>query len=130
MIVILSEMRLPGFRQIFMDGRILPKDPNPTWQGYSVGRWDGDVLVVDTAGSNGKIWLDGKGHPSTDALHLTERFRRRDFGHLDLQLTIDDPKAYTRPWTVILTKQLLADTELLEFVCNENEKDLTHQVGK
>jgi hypothetical protein len=87
--------------------------------------------VVDTAGFNGKTWLDVMGHPTTDALHVTERFRRRDFGHLDIQLTIDDPKAYTKPWTVtLLPMQFDADTELLEYVCNENEKDLKHLVGK
>jgi len=91
------------FRQIFLDGRTLLKDPNPTWLGYSVGRWDGDTLVVDTTGFNGKIWLDVAGHPATDALHITERFPRRNFGHIDLQLTIDDPKAYTKPWTVTET---------------------------
>jgi hypothetical protein len=89
------------FRQIFLDGRRLIKDPNPTWMGYSVGRWADDTLVVETTGFNGKTWLDLSGHPTTDALRITERFRRRDFGHLDLQLTIDDPKAYTKPWTVV-----------------------------
>jgi len=118
------------FRQIFLDDRTLPKDPNPTWLGYSVGRWDGDALVVETAGFNGKTWLDLAGHPSTDALHITERFQRRDFGHLDIQLTIDDAKAYTKPWTVTFWMQLLADTELLEYVCNENEKDLKHLPGR
>jgi len=107
------------FRQVFLDGRVLPTGPNPTWMGYSVGRWDGDVLVVDS-----------RGHPSTDALHITERFRRNDFGHLDIQITIDDPKAYTRPWTATVKRQLLADTDLLEFVCNENEKDQRHFVGR
>jgi hypothetical protein len=119
------------FRQIFLDGRTLPKYPNPTWLGYSVGRWDGDTLVVDTTGFNGKKWLDNTaGHPSTDALHITERFRRRDFGHINLQLTIDDPKAYTKPWTVSLPLVFFPDTELLESVCNENEKDLKHLPGK
>jgi len=117
-------------RQIFLDGRTLASDPNPTWLGYSVGHWDGDTFVVETAGFNGKAWLDVAGHPETDALHLTERFRRRDFGHLDLQITIDDPKAYTKPWSVEMPRQLLADTELMEEVCNENEKDLQHRVGK
>jgi hypothetical protein len=119
-----------AFRQIFLDGRDLPKDPNPTWLGYSVGRWEGDALVVDTTGFNGKKWLDKPGHPSTDALHVTERFRRRDVGHLDLQFTIDDPKAYTKPWSVNLPLLLFADGELLEYVCNENEKDLKHLLGK
>ena len=80
----------------------LPKDPNPTWLGYSVGRWEGDTFVVETTGFNGKKWLDQGGHPATDALHTTERFRRRDFGHLDIEFTVDDPKAYTKPWTLNL----------------------------
>ncbi len=117
------------FRQVYLDGRELPRDANPTWLGYSVGYWDGDTLVVDTTGFNGKTWLDQAGHPTTDALHVTERFRRRNFGHLDIQVTIDDPKAYTKPWTVTEPMQLLADTDLIEFVCNENEKDLKH-LGK
>ena len=118
------------FRQVFLDGRILLKDPNPTWLGSSVGRWDGDTLVVDSKGFNDKIWLDLAGHPTTDALHITERFRRRTFGQLDLQLTLNDPKAYTKPWTVTETLHLVPDNELLEYVCNENEKDLKHLVGK
>lgn len=129
LVVILYEA-FSQFRQIFLDGRPLPQDPNPTWLGYSVGRWALDTLVVDATGFNGKSWLDLAGHPSTEALHITERFRRRDFGHLELQLTVDDPKAYTRPWTVTQTMQLLADTDLLEYVCNENEKDLKHLTAK
>jgi hypothetical protein len=130
LVVILYEA-MAQFRQIFLDGRELPKDPNPNWLGYSVGRWEGDVLVVHSTGFNGNTWLDvSGGHPSTEALHLTERFRRRDFGHLDLQLTIDDPKAYTRPWSVTETLEISPDTEILEFVCNENEKDLKHLPGK
>ncbi|HEY7388030.1 MAG TPA: hypothetical protein VH640_05945 [Bryobacteraceae bacterium] len=118
------------FRQIFLDGRELPKDPNPTWMGYSVGHWEGDTLVVESNGFNGKAWLSFEGVPITDALHLTERMRRRDFGHMDVQLTIDDPKAYMRPWTTELHPELIPDTELIEFVCNENEKDARHLVGK
>jgi hypothetical protein len=94
LVVILYEF-LGEFRQTFLDGRSLSKDANATWLGYSVGKWQGDVLVVYSTGFNGKTWLDVAGHPSTDALNITERFRRRDFGHLDLQITIDDPKAYT-----------------------------------
>ena len=97
---------------------------------FSVGRWDRETLIVETTGFNGKKWLDLGGHPSTDALHITERFRRRDFGHLDIEFTVDDPKAYTKPWTLNLPQLLYADTELLEFVCNENEKDLKHMVVK
>ena len=114
------------FRQVFMDGRVLPPDPNPTWLGYSVGKWDGDTLVVDTTGFNGKAWLDQAGHPATEALHVTERLRRRDFGHLEIQVTIDDPKAYKKSWTATQAMTLLPDTDLLEFVCNENERDLRH----
>ena len=97
--------------------------------GYSIGHWDGDTLVVNSAGFEENNWLDNNGHPGTEALHLTERFHRRDFGHIDLQLTIDDPKAYTKPWTVNL-QLTLTDTELIEYVCDEDEKDVTHLVGK
>jgi hypothetical protein len=114
------------FRQVFLDRRPLPTDPQPAWLGYSVGKWDGDTLVVDTIGFNGRAWLDTfKGHPQTEAGHVTERFTRRDFGHMDLQITIEDPKLYARPWTVTLPYTLLADTELIETVC-ENEKDTAH----
>jgi hypothetical protein len=129
LIVILYEYGTT-FRQIFTDGRALPKDPNPTWMGYSVGHWEGDTLVVESNGFNGKAWLSGRGNPTTDALHLIERIRRRDFGHMDIQITIDDPKAYTKPWTAELHPELIPDTELIEFVCNENERDLRHLVGK
>ena len=118
------------FRQIFMDGRPLPQNPNPSWLGYSVGRWEGDTLVVETVGLNGKTWLDQIGHPTTEALHVTERFRRKDFGHMELQITIDDPKAYTKPWTVTESPVLTPDDELLEFVCNENNRDVEHLPGK
>jgi hypothetical protein len=117
------------WRQVFLDGRELVKDPNPTWLGYSVGRYEGDTLVVETAGFNGKVWLDQVGLPQTDAGRVTERFRRRDFGHLEITVTIDDPKAYTRPWTVREEPRLLPDTELLEAVC-ENNQDPPHMVGK
>jgi hypothetical protein len=94
--------------------------------GYSVGRWEGDTLVVTSAGFNGKAWLDTNGHPTSDALQVVERFRRRDSGHLDIQITVDDPKMYTAPWTVTVSHDLLPDSELLEFVCLENEKSLQH----
>jgi hypothetical protein len=118
------------WRQIFLDGRQVAADVNPSWMGYSVGKWDGDVLVVDSKGFNGKAWLDQLGRPSTDALHVIERFQRKDFGNMNLQITIDDPKAYTRPWTVIEDVHLLPDTELLEFICNENNRDVEHLPGK
>jgi hypothetical protein len=129
LILILYESRTI-YRQIFMDGRPLPTDPNPTWQGYSIGHWDGDTLVVETAGSNGKAWLDTNGHPVTDALKVTERYHRKDFGHMDLQITIDDPKAYTKPWTVTENPVLQADDELIEYICEENNRDVGHFVGK
>jgi hypothetical protein len=129
MIVILYEA-LHSYRQIFMDGRQLPKDPNPSWMGYSIGRWDGDTLLVESTGFVDNNWLDNGGHPGTESLRLTERFHRRDFGHIDLQMTIDDPKAYTKPWTVNVPLLASPDTELIEYVCDENEKDLKHLVGK
>lgn len=110
------------WREIFTDGRELPQDPNPTWMGYSVGQWDGDAFVVRSAGFNGLAWLDSAGRPTTDALHVTERFRRKDFGRMDLEITIDDAKAYTSPWTVVVPLAFQPDTELLEYICNENNK--------
>lgn len=119
-----------AYRQIFLDGRRIPADPNPNWMGYSVGHWDGDTLVVESAGFNDRTWLDFAGHAHTEALRMTERYRRRDFGHLDLQVTLDDPKAYAKPWTVSAGGSLAADTELLEYVCSENEKDQRHLIGR
>jgi hypothetical protein len=128
--VMLYESRTQ-FRQIFTDGRPLPKVVDwPAWQGFSVGKWDGDTFVVETSGTNGRFWLDQAGHPATDSFHLTERFRRTSFGHIDLQMTIDDPKAYTRPWTMYVDLNFQPDTELLEFICEENEKDAGRMVGK
>jgi hypothetical protein len=128
LIVILHEF-MGQFRQIFTDRRSVAKSPNPTWLGYSVGHWDGDTLVVESTGFNEGSWLDGMGHPHTDALRVTERFHRRDFGHMDIQFTIDDPKAYSKPWTNTLTVELVPEMELYEHVCNENEKDVQHLVG-
>jgi hypothetical protein len=116
-------------RQIFLDGRQLPKDPNPSWMGYSVGRWEGDTLVVDTAGFNDRTWLDLTGHPHSEALHVTERFRRLDFGHVELHMTFDDPNTYVKPWTIAVEVGFAPDTELIEYVCNENERDHMHLVG-
>src|SRR5436190_10543669 len=114
------------WRQVFLDGRELAvaDDTTPTWMGYSVGKWDGDALMVESRGFNGKVWLDQLGKPSTEALHVTERFRRKDFGHMEILVTIDDPKAYTKPWTVTVEARLLTNTELMEFICLENEKDV------
>jgi hypothetical protein len=110
-------------RQIYTDGRKPPKEPEPLWLGYSTGRWEGDTLVVDTVGFNDKSWLDAFGHPHSDALHLIERYRRRDFGHLDVEITIDDPKMYTKPFSFKVTQGLVPDSDILESFCNENEKD-------
>jgi|SRR5271166_5115913 len=116
------------FRQVFTDGRPLPASTEPTWLGYSVGRWDGDTFVVETTGLRDGGWLDTrKAHPHTDALHVTERFRRTDVGHMQLAITIDDPKAYRRPWTVNTTLNLLPDTELLEAFCDNHEKTMEHR---
>jgi len=118
------------YRQIFMDGRELPKDPNPSFMGYSVGRWDGDALVVESVGFNDTTWLDYGGHPHSEALRMTERIRRTDLGHLAVEVRIEDPKYYKRAWTVPSKAELVADTEMIEYVCNENEKDGPHLVGK
>ena len=128
LVVVLYEYEVI-FRQIFTDGRALPEDPNPTWMGYSIGHWDGDTLVVTTAGYNDRTTLDLGGHPHTEALRVTERFHRRDVGHIDLQVTLDDPKAYTRSWTLPIELDLMPDGELIEYVC-ENERDAPHLVGK
>lgn len=117
------------YRQIFLDGRELPRDPNPTWHGYSVGRWDGDTLVIETAGFNDRSWLDRAGHPHSERLHTTERLRRIDFGHIQYQITFDDPETMTRPLTLQRVRNYLADTDMLESVC-ENERDASHMVGK
>ena len=127
-IVQLSETADPP-RQIHTDGRPLPKDPDPTWMGYSVGRWEGDTLVVETAGLNDKAWLDAFGHPRSESMRITERYRRRDFGHMDLEITFNDPKYYTRTFTLKLALKLMPDSDMLEYVCNENERDRPH-LGK
>jgi len=119
-----------AYRQIFTDGRELPQDPNPTWWGYSVGHWEGDTLVVQSAGFNDRSWLDYSGHPHTEELRVTERFQRRDFGHMQLQMTLDDPKTFTKPITIALGVNFGPDIEMLEFVCNENDKDSVHMVGR
>jgi hypothetical protein len=119
------------YRQIFMDGRPLETDPNPSWMGYSVGHWDGDTLVIDSAGFNDETWLDSAGHPHTEALRMTERYHRRDFGHMDIEVTLTDPAVYARPIKMPVAAEVRPDTELLESVCNENaEKSLEHWTGK
>jgi hypothetical protein len=129
LLVILSE-RDVTFRQIFLDGRPLPKDPTPSWNGYSTGKWDGDTLVVETNGLRDGTWLDRNGSPMTDAARMTEKFRRVNYGLLEIEVTVDDPKAYTRPWTVKLNQHIMPDTDLLDYYCQDNEKDAAHMVRK
>jgi hypothetical protein len=128
LIVMLYESPNSPHRTVFTDGRELPRDPNPTWLGYSIGRWEGETLVITTAGFNDRGWLDSSGHPQTESLRITERLRRRDFGRMDYEITIDDPKVFTRPFTVKTVRMLAADTDLLEDVC-ENERDQKHMSG-
>jgi hypothetical protein len=120
---------LGDFRQIYTDGRGLPEDPNPTWMGYSVGHWEGDTLVVVSAGFNDKTWLDMVGHPHSEHLRVTEKFRRADFGHMQVQVTYDDPETLTRPLTLSVAVNYAADGDMLEYVCNEDERDTQHLVG-
>jgi hypothetical protein len=127
-IVILYES-INTWRQVFLDGRQLGKDFLPTFLGYSAGTWDGDALVVETRGFNGKTWLDQAGKPTSEALHVTERFRRMDFGHMEIQITIDDPKVYTKPWTVTEHVRVMPNAEVIENAC-ENNLDLQHLGGK
>ncbi len=123
LIVILHEFNA-SYRQIFMDGRPLPEDPFPYWSGYSIGHWEGDTLVVESLGYRDDLWLDMQGNPLTEAARVTERISRPDFGSLQIELTVDDPKAYTAPWTVLLQSNVVVDTELIEEICLENEQDV------
>jgi hypothetical protein len=129
LIAILYEGGAHLWRQIFMDGRPHPKDPNPTWLGDSIGKWDGDTLVVDSVGFNGRFWIDAAGLPTTESLHVIERFRRLDLGHLEIEHTIEDPKAYSRPWKFTI-RPVLLEGELMEYICQENNLDVQHLVGK
>jgi hypothetical protein len=123
-IVFLPESNPP--RQIHTDGRDLPKDPQPSWMGYSVGSWQGDTLTVDTIGFTESSWLDSFGHPRSEAMHVREKYHRRDFGHMDLEITLEDPKYYTRPFTLKTELNLIPDSDVLEYVCAENERDQVH----
>jgi len=127
LIVVLAEDL--EYRQIFLDGRELPQDPNSAWMGYSAGHWEGDTLVVESTGYNDRTWLE-MGYPHTENLRLTERWRRTDFGHMSIDATFSDPAVYEKPWTSMVTGAYTADTDLLEYVCAENEKDRVHSVGK
>lgn len=114
------------FRQVFTDGRKLPTEPSPTWMGYSVGKWDGDTLVINTMGFNDLSWLDARGHGHSDAMRVEERFHRRDYGHMDVEVTLEDPKFFTKPFTIKFVEGLLPDTDVFEHVCAEDEKDAAH----
>jgi hypothetical protein len=128
LIVILYEAQ-GGVRQIFMDGRKLPNnDPDPWWYGYSIGHWEGDTLVVETTGFRDDVWLDVNGSPLTSTGKLTERIRRPNYGNLEIDVTVEDPKSYTKPFTVRVNQRILLNSELIEFVCNENEKSSNHYI--
>ncbi len=121
--VILHEFNA-AYREVYMDGRPLPKDPNPTWNGYSIGRWDGDVLVIETNGIRDDMWLDIQGSPVTESARVTERLKRVNFGVMQVEITVDDPKAYTRPWTVTIEMAAQVDTPMIEEICMDNERDV------
>lgn len=125
LLLMLNELNA-GYRQVFTDARPLPKDPNPTLQGYSSGKWSGDTLVIDSIGFQNDTWIDWNGSVITEAAKVREQIRRPDFGHLDIEITVDDPKAYTKPWTVKLKQRIMVDTELLDELCVENEQSLKH----
>ena len=120
LLLVLNEMNA-GYRQVFTDARALPEDPSPAWQGYSSAKWSGDTLVIDTIGLRDDTWIDWNGSVMTEAAKVREEIRRPDFGHLEIKLTVDDPKAYTKPWTVTLTQRIVVDAELIDEVCTENE---------
>jgi len=122
LLVMLVEGSVPGVRQVFLDGRPHPPNLQPSWLGHSVGRWEGDTLVIDTIGLNDRVWQDLTGRPQTEKAHVIERYRRFDLGHLEVEITIDDPGAYTRPWKVRRLLDLAPDEEILEYICHENHK--------
>ncbi|HWF08788.1 MAG TPA: hypothetical protein VG297_10005 [Bryobacteraceae bacterium] len=125
LLLVLNEMNA-GYRQMFTDERPLPKDPNPSWQGYSSAKWSGDTLVVDTIGVRNDTWIDWNGSVLTEAAKVREQMRRPDFGHLEIEVTVDDPKAYTKPWTVTLKERIVVDTDLIDEICLEDEQSLKH----
>ena len=129
LLVTLNEMDAT-YRQIFMDGRQLPQIDIASFKGYSTGKWEGDTLIVESAGFPDGIWLDRNGSPLTDAAKITERFRRANYGRMEIEITVDDPKAYTRPWTIKLNHNIVLNTELIDYICTENEKDAGRLIGK
>jgi hypothetical protein len=129
LVLVLHELDV-AYRQIYTDGRPHTKDPEPSHMGYTTAKWDGDALVADTIGFTDSGWLDSLGHPHSDALHVVERFHRIDFGHLEILLTIDDPRAYKQPFTVVEKFTYVPDSDLLEYYCSDNEVDSAHYVVK
>ena len=129
LLVLLNEVNAM-YRQIFIDGRPLPEDPTPSWNGYSTAAWEGDTLVVRTIGFRDGLWLDTSGSTMSDAAKMTERIRRPNFGTLEIEITVDDPKTYTRPWTVSMPQTIVLDTELIDEFCLENEKSSQHMNAK
>jgi hypothetical protein len=130
LLVMLFEDDIPSHRQVFLDGRGHPKDPNPMWMGHSIGHWEQDTLVIDSIGFDDRSWLDTQGHGHTEMMHVIERFRRPDLGHLEIEFTIDDPGAYAKPWKIMRASELDINDDIGEYVCTENEKDAGHMVGK
>lgn len=126
LLLMIFEDDLPSHRQVFLDGRAHPKDPNPTWMGHSIGRWDGDTLVIDTVGFNDLSWLDAQGHPHTEKMHVIERYHRVDLGHLEIEITVEDPGAYRKPWIMKRATEIDPNDDIGEYVCAENEKDVAH----
>jgi len=129
-LVEISDDDSPGFHQIYLDGRTLPKDPNPQWYGNNVGQWDGDTLVVDRSAFDERVWLDQELHPHTDKLHVTERYRRTDMGHLEIEITVEDPGTLTKPYIIKRISELAPTEQIYEFICGENNTDLPHMHGK
>ena len=125
LLIILDEYNA-SYRQIFLDGRALPDDPSPTWNGYATGHWEGDTLVVESTGYRDDQWLDAAGSTITSGARVTERIHRVNYGTLVIDLSVDDPKAYTRSWSVTLREDVVVDTEMIEAICAENEKDVQH----
>jgi hypothetical protein len=128
-LVYISDDESPGFHQIYLDGRSHPADPNPAWYGHSIGHWDGDTLVVDRVGFDNRVYLDQESHPHSDKLHIVERYHRPDLGHLEIEITVDDPGVLAKPWTQKRVADL-AHEEIFEFICTENNRDVQHLVGK
>ena len=129
-LVMISDDDSPGFHQIYLDGRPHPKEPDPLWYGHSIGHWDGDTLVVDRVNFEEQVWLDQGAHPHSDQLHITERYRRVDLGHLETEVTVEDPGVLAKPWTMKRVSDLAQGEQIREFICTENNRDVEHLVGR